>query len=243
MASTIDTPYVGQVGQNANQHGNDCGAASVAMVLSKIIGKSPTVDSLYDEVRPSGNEYLSVDDLMTLLSRRGVSSYWKTGMSLADLYWVLATEKVPVICLVNYGALYTLRPNSFKGSHFMVIMGIDLDYVYAHDPLNTPTIGEGIKIPLQVFKQAWNTVGDSNPQGGMIIPAGKAVVALKKVMVSTPDGLAIRSIPNTPGNKQTLLRYALYKSVFTIYEEVNGWGRVHPDRQEWMDLKYTSPSS
>lgn len=238
MTSVLRVPYVGQVGQGADQQGNDCGAACVSMLLELLTKVSFSPDVLYSEAKPGQNVYLSVSDLMGMLSRRSISTEWRYNVSTPDLYWVLSRTMLPCIALIRYGALESIRPNDFKGSHFVVVIGMDLDTVYIHDPLNTPTSGQQVEIPLKLFETAWSTVGDNNPQRGIILPA-KQTVALRMVKTNTPnDGLAVRSIPNTAGSKTTLLRYVLDRTPFTIYEERDGWGRVHPTQEEWISLDW-----
>lgn len=239
MKCIIDTPYIGQVGSGADEHGNDCGAASAGMIIKKVKGSVPSVDVLYNEVQPSGNSYLGADQLMSLMVRRGITSTWKAGLSIADLFWLLASGDMPIIALIRYGALKSIRPNSFTGSHFVVVIGIDLDYVYIHDPLNTPTSGECIAVPFNLFYEAWNTVGDGNPQGGAIVPDALPTQGLETIVVNSPNGLAVRSVPNTAGSKTTLLRYVSDQTRFTLYEVRDNWGRVSQTKQEWVCLDYT----
>jgi hypothetical protein len=246
MTSLLSVPYIGQVGFGSDEHGNDCGAASAAMLIKFAGVNCPIVDVLYNEVRLSGNNYLSIGDLMALLSHRNIKSEWFANTATKDLFWVLV-QGTPVIALIRYGALETIRPNTFKGSHFIVVVGMDLDTVYIHDPLNTPTTGERIALPMAMFEAAWSTVGDDNPQRSMIVPAKGAAIPviapaiLRVVYPKDKDGCNVRSVPGDTSDK-TKLRAIPFgtssASKMNIYFERDGWGKIHPTKEEWVSLAY-----
>lgn len=236
MAAYWNVPYIGQVGEGANEHGNDCGPACVSMILRWAGITPPPIDALYDEVKPSGDSYTSFGDLMGLLSRRGLDPDYEAGVETKDLYWILRLG-VPVIALVSYGVLATIRPNKFAGNHFVVVIGMDLDTVYIHDPLNTPTPGDLVAVPIGLFEKAWSTAYQSIRS--IIVPAksGSSIVApvTKTVYPRDKDGCNVRS---TPGLTDIL--YAIpYGTRMTVYEESNGWGRIHSTKQEWVCLEFT----
>jgi hypothetical protein len=239
MTSILNVPYIGQVGEGANAHGNDCGASSVAMIIKMLTNNVPTVDSLYDEVKPSGDSYLSVSDLMILLNKRGIKCDWDAGYAIKDLYWTL-TDGIPVIALIRYGALSPIRPNKFTGSHFIVVIGIDLTHVYIHDPLNSVSSGENIAIPIEMFESCWSTVEDYNPQRSMITCYAPASVPaiIKVVYPRDKDGCNIRYVPGS-NLKSTILRAVPYGTKLNIYAERDGWGKCHPTNEEWVCMEYT----
>ena len=238
MTAFWNVPYIGQVGSGANEHGNDCGASSAAMVIQFCGVQPPTIDTLFNEANPNGDAYLSVGDLLGMLSRRGINADWDANITNVELFRILSTG-VPVIALIRYGALETIRPNKFTGSHFVVVIGMDLDTVYIHDPLNTPTSGECVPVPVKLWDTAWSSVGDQNPQRSAIIPAKTLtsipVTTTKTVYPRDKDGCNVRNAPN--GH---YVLYAIpYGQRMTVYEENNGWGRIHKSRQEWICLEYT----
>lgn len=250
MTSYWNVPYVGQVGSGADEHGNDCGAASEAMVKRYFLGDSPTVDALYNAIRPSGDSYLSVGELLSQLTKAGIPCQWDAGIPTTELYSILA-EGVPGIALIRYGALNIIRPNNFTGSHFVVVIGMDLDTVYIHDPLNTPTSGECIKIPVKTWEIAWSTVGDDNPQRSLIIPSKPSnvlpVIPAKILKTVTPrdcNGCSVRKIPGllTDANRVYAIPQKT-KGVPTridIYQiNADNWGKISPTRDEWILLDFT----
>lgn len=241
MTSTLNVPYVGQVGVGANEHGSDCGAASISMVIQYMGTDAPSVDKLYNEMYPSGNIYLSVSDLMMALSRRNIDSDFDAGVETKDLFWILKRKIAPV-ALIRYGALSKIRPNAFTGSHFVVVIGMDLDTVYIHDPLNTPTSGSNIAVPMDIWENCWSTVGDSNPQRSLIIPASAPNVStiekpIRYVMPSDSDGINVRSIPGDITRK-TILYAIPYGTKIPIYVERDGWGKIDSGSEKWISTTY-----
>lgn len=247
-----DVPYIPQVGIGADGQHNDCGAASDAMLIQFFKVPCPTVDELYKEVSPNGDYYLSYGNLFKLLDTRGIDADYDVLVSNGELYEYL-TRGAPVIALIHYGSLSTIRPNSFKGAHFVVVIGMDMKYVYIHDPLNNISSGECVQIPIALWNDAWQTTDGDNPQRSCLIP-NKTIspVVLKIVYPSEKDGCSIRSVPGVTSSGR--LYYVAYDSTFTkvssrmlIYEirEVarNGvlenWGRIHPSEEKWVCLTYT----
>ena len=252
MTLKLSVPYVGQVGDGANGHGNDCGPASAAMVIKFAGADCPTVDELFDEVQPAGDAYTSFGDLAKLQDARGIDVDYAQGVSNGELYEFL-TRGMPLIALIRYGALASIRPNKFTGSHFVVVIGIDLDTVYIHDPLNTPTSGEGIVVPLAMWEDAWGNPADGNPQRSLLIPSKpSASVAVRVIFPKDKNGCNVRSVPGDATDKTKL--YAVqFDPTFTkstsrmqVYEAKvldrsydRNWGRIHPSQQWWVCLDYT----
>ncbi|BCY18698.1 hypothetical protein hrd7_25470 [Leptolinea sp. HRD-7] len=252
MTHKLSVPYVGQVGDGANGHGNDCGPASAAMVITFAGAVCPTVDKLFDEVQPAGDAYTSFGDLSKLLDARGIDVDYDQGVSNGKLYEYL-TRGMPLIALIRYGALARIRPNLFTGSHFVVVIGIDLDTVYINDPLNTPTSGEGIAVPLEMWEDAWGTLADGNPQRSLLIPSMQAAASTVRVVYPRDkNGCNVRSVPGDATEKTKLYAvpfdpmYTKSTSRMQVYEVKvldrsfdRNWGRIHPSQQWWVCLDYT----
>ena len=190
----MNIPYVGQVGAGANQHYNDCGAAAADGIVGWAGLPMPTVDDLYNEVRPFGDSYLQVADVMRLLFTRGIDCDWDAGVSTDRL--VALVQKAPCIALIDYDELEAIRPNKFDGSHFVTVIGGDDKYIYIHDPLNTPTSGENIKVSRAMWDRAWTNLDDKNPDRGLIIVNSVTEMRTGTVLPAG-DGLANRSRPYT----------------------------------------------
>ena len=251
MTATLPVPYVGQVGSGADEHGNDCGPASAAMILKFAEEACPTVDALFNEVQPGGDVYTSFGDLCKILDARGIDVDYAAGVGMGELYEYL-TRGMPLIALIHYDSLESIRPNKFDGSHFVVVIGIDLDSVYINDPLNTPTTGECVRVPLETWKNAWSTVGDGNPQQCLLIPS-KSEAAPDVLRVVYPKDWNGCNVRKAPGDQSVRLYGVPYDGTFAkatsrmqVYEirELEqgfnrNWGRIHPTEQWWVCLDYT----
>jgi hypothetical protein len=243
MTAYWAVPYSGQVGSGANEHGNDCGPTCARMFLAWAGVNPPSVDELFNQVQPNGSFYTSFGDLCAILTHYGINAEYDAGVSIAELFSILQIGK-PVISLIRYGALETIRPNTFKGSHFVVVIGMDLDTVYIHDPLNTPTTGECVKVPITLWVTAWNSVGDNNPQGSMIVPVNATGIIpdpdiIKVVTPRDRNGCNVRKIPGlvTDANKLYGIKYGARINIYEI--NADNWGKISPTREEWILLDFT----
>lgn len=201
----MQIPYVGQVGVGANEHGNDCGAACAAMIIKYAGMDFYSVDAIYNEINPKDDKYLSVGGVISVLEKRGIGVDWDAGVTTNKLKEYVDSGK-PCIALIRYGALANIRPNKFIASHFVVVMAVDDYYVTINDPLNTPTTGEGVRVPRVMWDTCWSTVGDDNPQRGLIICTVGAETSPDEDSLPEPisgyatvitDVLKVRPEPNT----------------------------------------------
>lgn len=195
MTSYLNVLYIGQVGTGANEHGNDCGAACAAMIIKFAGLPVPTVDALYNEINPINDKYLSVGGVMGALLSRGIDCDWDAGVSTERLRQIV-NDGNPCIALIKYGDLSKIRPNTFKGSHFVVVIGVDDSTVTINDPLNTPTSGEGVKIPRAMWDDCWTGLDDGNPDRGLII-VNMAGMSQVEEWASIASDHAIRTLPFT----------------------------------------------
>ena len=239
----LPVPYVTQLGAGAGAHQNDCGAACAVMLLQAYTDSTLTPDGFYTKFNISGDPYLSVPTIQNALRIMGVTTSFKAGMTMADLFNTLATGK-PVIVLIRYKALEDagLTEKHFEGPHFAVAVGMDPKYIYLHDPLYTNVSdGDAHAYPLDIFWQAWNEVGLDpsfpNPQRSAIIPAvGLGYHMERSVIVNTPS-LNVRL---GPGLTNAVVGSVKKGQVVKVAREVNGWGMIDTDR--WIFLAYTLPA-
>jgi len=235
-----------QVGQGADEHNNDCGAAGVKSVGEFAGATMPNIDTIYNEVMPSGDVYLSVGNLLSSLARRGVKCDWDARYTLKDLWEVLANGS-PAIALIRYGALSAIRPNRFTGSHFVTVIGADITYIYIHDPLNNVSPGARVKVPIKMWWDAWTTVGDNNPQSSMITLLNVGSVSppplpIKTVVPRDMNGCFVRKIPGllTDANKVDGIPYGTSAaSIMYVYVERDGWGKISLTQEKWVRMEYT----
>ncbi len=85
----------------------------------------------------------------------------RSSLKLADLSLILFSGR-PVIALVKQTVLQQagLTPEKFDGPHYLVVVGMDVEQAFIHDPLRRDASGQAQGIPWLTFYQAW-----SRPQG------------------------------------------------------------------------------
>jgi hypothetical protein len=199
--------YVSQLLNGALEHNNDCGSASSLMLLRTYnLAKDVTVDQFYNSIHPSGDTALSVGDMQTKMASYGLKNVWKIGNTVEQLYGYLR-NRLPALCLIHYAPLVdagVTEKTGFRGAHYIVSTGIDLDSVYINDPYRTDS-KTNVAVPITVFQNAWSQCSlDGNPQNGCIIPT--LPIQDLSVTPPPPSGTAyivnanllnVRSTPNS----------------------------------------------
>lgn len=174
----IDIPYVSQLENGARKFHNDCGAASGVMLVRAYKGnQSLTVDQYYDQTGQRKDQYLSASQVMSVLSRHGIPSKWRRGVSESDVRLLLDSKR-PMIVLYNYKIIRQRGISTeipFTGFHFAVLVGIDEFFVYLNDPLWSGEKGKNLQIPLEIWMEAWEKFPlfkgvPANPPRGAIVP-------------------------------------------------------------------------
>jgi hypothetical protein len=236
----LSVPYVSQLGQGADAHSNDCGAACAVMLLRAYQKSSLTPDEFYTTFNITGDPFLSVSQIRNALTTMGLLTDFRAGLTVPDLFNLMASGK-PAIVLFRNKVLYEARltEKSFEGPHFAVVVGLDSKYIYVHDPLYTdPNAGEAHPYPLETFWQAWKEVASDpsfpNPERSAIVPLmGIGFQVSRRVKVNIPS-LNVRS---GPGINMAVLRTVKKGEVFTVTREISGWGEI--SFHEWIKLSYT----
>ena len=156
-------PYKSQYDADASEFRNDCGPASLAMILQSF-GVHVSTDAVYRKTGTKANRYVSIGQLMRAGLSYGVPFEYFYDWSLDQLMDRLSKGQ-PLITLVHYGAWSQLEPgvstqNKFKGPHFVVVLGFDNQYIYVNDPLwKLERRNEGYRKAWShdQFMQAWNS--------------------------------------------------------------------------------------
>jgi hypothetical protein len=247
MTNTLPIYYVSQLMNGALEHNNDCGSASSLMMLGTYnLAKTTTVDQFYNSIYPSGDIALNVSSLMAKMLSFGLATEWKVSNTPETIFYYMRSRK-PMLALIHYAPLVdagVTQKTGFRGAHFIVITGIDLDYVYINDPYRTDG-KTNVAVPISVFEQAWAQCSiDSNPVGGAII----AKLSIRDLSVVVPpandeyyvmvNGLNVRTMPS--GNA------ALVRTIWRSTEPVvhalassltNGYVRL-TDLSGWVFSEY-----
>jgi hypothetical protein len=225
FVNVLNVPYISQLGEGAQKHGNDCGAGCGCMTIGGYKDIIPTVDEFYDKAQASGDVYLSATQIINVLKGYGVPSAWKIS-DIKNLMSTLSSGK-PVICLILYKTLVDagIVHSTFKGYHFVLATGYDTKNIYINDPLAG---GEFLEVPIETFNQCWKDAGvdpNANPSYGCIVPnnpIGGDVISYPKYKV-TANSLYIRSGPGTSYSATGSLKYGDIVEVLNIS---NGWAKL-----------------
>ena len=240
----LPVPYVSQLGPGAETRANDCGPACAAMLLRAYQKTSLTPDAFYARFAIQGDPYLHASQLMSAMGALGLQTEFRAGMTVQDLFGVLAAGK-PAILLLGYKALSEagLTEKPFGGPHFAVAVGVDVKNIYLHDPLySDPLVGEAHPYPLEVFWKAWKeaSVGLQvpNPERAAVIPVqGLGFQGLRRVKVN----IGILNVREGPGLSNRIVGTLKRNEIIEIQREVSGWGEVGFNR--WVMLSYTLPAA
>ena len=171
-----DIPYKSQYDPDASEFRNDCGPASIAMVLNAS-GKQVSTNAVYRKTGAVAHTYVSIGQMMRAAHAYGIVFEYFYGWGMEELKNALR-KGMPVIPLVHYGAWSQIEPgvstqNLFTGPHFVVVIGWDEEYVYVHDPLwrdERRSEGERKKWTHAEFMNAWGSAhNDGNRDFSCIV--------------------------------------------------------------------------
>ena len=167
---TLPVSKISQVASGALLHNNDCGPTCIAMKgqAYKIL-LDKTVDQVYDEIKPLGDTGICGWQLDYYLSQHGLETDWKS-FTLHDVFDCMVSQK-PITALIHYGVLVDAGLTEFKtfrGGHFVEIVGIDLGYICIHDPDRRDEIAQDI--PIDVFMRSWKsaTLDENESYTGLV---------------------------------------------------------------------------
>lgn len=228
----LNVPFVSQLGVGADEHRNDCGAASACMLIGSYKAKTPTVDEFYNNTGMTYDGFLTAAQVIKVLESYSVSAKWQAGLKLDDLFQMLRAKR-PVICLVGYGYIADAIEveSTFRGSHFLVVVGMDAHNVYVHDPLFAE---DGFKaIPIDDFEKAWKNPGANNSWNAVIVPdypMGSSVQCSMKYKVTAWDGVNIRSTPAALKDNSNKVGALGWGKTFFAESVNNGWAKVLGER-------------
>jgi hypothetical protein len=145
-------PYKSQYDPDADEGRNDCGPASIAMLLHGF-GINASTNAVFRKTGAKSNQYVSIGQLMRAATSYGIAFDYFYNWSIPQLIDGLQRGKA-IMTLVHYGAWSQINPgistqNPFKGPHFVAVIGADEENIYVNDPLWTGVRrGDG-------FRRAW----------------------------------------------------------------------------------------
>jgi hypothetical protein len=243
-ATLLQAPYFSQLGPGADANMDDCGAAAGLMVLKAYKPELVmTVDDFYSEANPNRkNEPLWVSQIRAVLTAHGIATDYKNPFDDALLFKCMREHK-PVIALINYGRLVEnnlTQFSNFKSSHYAVVVGVDPGYIYVNDPYYTGTKGEASAYPIDIFWKAWTDATlEGNPDrsgifpligiGDPVLPDPPPLYSVKIICI----GQRVRSGPGD--NFDPPVDIIPNGKIVPIFEECDGWGRIHGKNWIWLD--------
>jgi hypothetical protein len=227
--SILPVPYISQLGGGTDQFVNYSGAAAGAMLLQAYSDQIITPAEFYRQTGQLGDAPLSFAQISNTLSAKGLPVELRSSLKLADLSLILFSGR-PVIALVNHSVLQAtgLTPEKFEGPHYLVVLGMDVEQAFTHDPLRKDTSGQAQGIPWLIFYQAWSQV--QGYERAILVPRLQLV---RRVRVTAN----LLNVHTQPGANALLAGTVSLGELFEIKTQQNGWGKIGEDR--WISLSYT----
>lgn len=154
-------PYKSQYDDDAGEFRNDCGPASLAMVL-RAFGVNVSTNAVYRKTGTKAHRYVSVGQLMRAGLSYGVPFDYYYNWTIEQLKDSLRKGHA-LITLIHYGGWSQINPgistqNTFQGPHFVVVLGYDEKHIFVNDPLwKEERRSEGYRLAwtYEEFMAAW----------------------------------------------------------------------------------------
>ena len=228
--SILPVPYISQLGAGSDQLFNDSGAAAGAMLVQAYTDQTIPPIEFYKQSGQIGDAPLSFTQISNTLSAKGLPVELRSGLKLADLSFILFSGR-PVIALFNHTVLQAagLTPEKFDGPHYLVVLGMDMEQAFVHDPLRKDASGQAQGIPWLIFYQAW-----SQAQGYERAALVPRLQLVRRVRVTAN----LLNVHSQPGANALLAGTVSQGELFEITTQKNGWGKIGQDR--WISLSYTA---
>jgi ABC-type bacteriocin/lantibiotic exporter with double-glycine peptidase domain len=161
----LAVPWLSQLAATAGYAGGDCGMACVAMILN-MHGPRVTVDEVSRKsgLKPgfTGAAWWDVQRTAALL---GLTLAHSFNLELNDLETVLRAGQ-PAIVILNYQSIPARfrYSTTYNSGHFVVVVGIDQEAVFVHDPYwpEGSKSGTSVALPRADFLNAWSTLAPGN---------------------------------------------------------------------------------
>jgi hypothetical protein len=161
----ITTDYVSQNDADSSKHPNDCGLASLSILMRNINGFDRSVNDLASDIQLIGRDFVSFNQLIYLAKKHNYSPEYFRPLHMSKILKSVY-QNIPVLMLVNYDKL--IRGKNY--GHFLVVVGYDGDII-THDP-NTRAY---MRYSVQSFAEAIAQLGTGSnmPFQGMYLKGKK----------------------------------------------------------------------
>jgi hypothetical protein len=200
------------------------------MLVQAYSDQTITPTEFYMQTGQIGDAPLSVAQISTTLGAKGLPVELRSGLKLADLSLILFSGR-PVIALVKQTILQAagLTPEKFDGPHYLVVVGMDVEQAFVHDPLRKDASGQSQGIPWLIFYQAWTQA--QGYERAILVPRMQLV---RRVRVTAN----LLNVHSQPGANALLAGTVSLGELFEIKTQEDGWGKIGEDR--WISLSYTA---
>jgi len=222
----LNVPYLAQ-GCAGSRQPSDSGATAGAMLVRAYTQNTPTPEEFYSRTGQESGAALTIQHVVDGLGQFGVEAEPRAGLGLGDLALVLTSGR-PMILLIKQDVL---REAGLTGEtsclpHFLVVVGVDVERFYIHDPLRQDASGQNQGVPFLVLYRAWSQAALDRLA---IIPR-RALIRRVRVVAKA---LNVREAPD---GKAKIVDIVHEGNCFEITRQREEWGMIGEDR--WVNMKY-----
>lgn len=230
MEKNLPVPYKSQHDGDSKVSNNDCGPASLAMVM-EFLGKPHSVGGVLKKLgNPTG--FTTISQLAKVAQDQGFNVESKIDATFAELKKYI-DKGLPVIVVGGYGYLNSTQDKNFKASHIMVVVGYrEDDSVYVNDPNFWGQFrqdGDHHVYTGPEFFTFWRNEGnkEGNQPNILFVLSKKdeenpqeTTLPIKKVRITADIGARLRASPAI--NKQNILRVVSRGVELEVISSVTG---------------------
>jgi hypothetical protein len=256
MGTLLNIEYKSQSDSDAGLSRQDCGPACVAMLINAQtpLGQPVTTDAVFRRTGAPAEGYISVAQIMRAAESYQAALEFRKDCTLGQLRgWIDAAR--PPIALVHYGAFSEANngaatQSSFRGPHFVLVVGYDDQNIIVHDPLwygERRNEGAFKAWPIKVWLEAWGRCHEDcdaqrrcNPNFALMIPV-RALPANRRTTVPADVVRRIRAKAAFEGVAQPKLTQP--KTLARAQAALGAWGqqvkahKVQPTDTLWRLAK------
>lgn len=208
MSVNLPVPFKSQWDSDAEATRNDCGPASIAMVLNHL-GIKASTDAVFAKTG-AGLGLITVAQLQKAITAYGLRSEFLTNCTPEKLKELLEQGIAP-IALVHYGSLKSTQDKEFKGGHFFTVVGYRDDGYFVNDPNfkeQYRSDGDHHNYTKEEFEKSWSDCHlDGNPDNCLLI------------IYPNQISIALSPIPGTREYDERKAIETLYRGLATLKKE------------------------
>jgi ABC-type bacteriocin/lantibiotic exporter with double-glycine peptidase domain len=217
-----EVPYKSQWDDDAKGTRNDCGPASIAMLLN-YYGENVKTDDVFARTG-AGQGLITINQIQKAIASYGYTSTYEKNQTPARIKELIDKDTPPML-LVHYGSLNSVQDKTYKGGHFFDCVGYYDGGYYVNDPNfwgNMRADGDHHNYTKSELEKAWNdAIIDENS------PCALLWIARKQPTVSQDEKRAMEliqefKVKEQHGNLEGAVRALLgdHEKVLTLETEL-----------------------